>query len=245
MRDQNRGFERQPQNFYRTPPGVTKALLRNVRLPEGKIWEPCCGDGAMAQVLEAHGHPVVATDLKDRGYGEGGRDFLAEPRLPDGVTAIVTNPPYGKLLLPKIVAHALELTRPVGGMVALLVNAQWPYSKTNSKLLCHPAFDLEIKLTDRIYWFLDADGRPAALPDGRKPNRPGENHCWLVLDHSRAPGLPRVLFADPNAESEPETRWCIECRTPLPLTARADKQHCSAACRQRASRQGMVQRRTA
>jgi hypothetical protein len=177
MRDRNRGFERQPQNFYRTPPGVTKALLRNVRLPEGKIWEPCCGDGAMAQVLEAHGHPVVATDLKDRGYGEGGRDFLAEPRLPDGVTAIVTNPPYGKLLLPKIVAHALELTRPVGGMVALLVNAQWPYSKTNSKLLCHPAFDLEIKLTDRIYWFLDADGRPAALPDGRKPNRPGENHC--------------------------------------------------------------------
>jgi predicted nucleic acid-binding Zn ribbon protein len=245
MRDRNRGFEPQPQNFYRTPPGVTKALLRSVRLPKGKIWEPCCGDGAIARVLESDGHPVVATDLMDRGYGEGGRDFLAEPRLPDGVTAIVTNPPYGKLLLPRIVAHALELTRPVGGMVALLVNAQWPYAKTNSKLLCDPAFDLEIKLTDRIYWFLDADGRPAALPDGRKPTRPGENHCWLVFDHSRALGLPRVLFADPNAESVPGTRWCIVCRKPLPLTARADKRHCSDTCRQRASRQGMVQRRTA
>jgi hypothetical protein len=71
MRDRNRGFERQPQNFYRTPPGVTKALLRNVPLPKGKIWEPCCGDGAMARVLESHGHRVVATDLMDRGYGEG------------------------------------------------------------------------------------------------------------------------------------------------------------------------------
>jgi hypothetical protein len=53
------------------------------RLPKG-IWEPCCGDGAMARVLEAHGHHVVATDLVDRGYGETGRGFLAETRLPNG-----------------------------------------------------------------------------------------------------------------------------------------------------------------
>jgi len=60
---------------------VTEALLRRVRLPTG-IWEPCCGDGAMARVLEAHGHCVVATDVVDRSYGEVGRDFLAETRCP-------------------------------------------------------------------------------------------------------------------------------------------------------------------
>jgi hypothetical protein len=83
MRQRNLGYERQDQEFYPTPAWVTEALLRRVRLPKG-VWEPCCGDGAMAQVLEALGHPVVGTDLVDRGYGETGRDFLAETRLPDG-----------------------------------------------------------------------------------------------------------------------------------------------------------------
>ena len=95
-----------------------------MRLPEG-VWEPCCGDGAMARVLEAHGHRVFATDLVDRSSGEAGCDFLMQSRLPDGVTAIVTNPPYGRTTLHRFVDHALELTRPVGGMVAMLVNIQY------------------------------------------------------------------------------------------------------------------------
>jgi hypothetical protein len=71
-RDYKSGYERQEDNFYRTEAWATEALLRlpDVRLPNG-IWEPCCGDGAMARVLEAHGHSIVATDLVDRGYGEG------------------------------------------------------------------------------------------------------------------------------------------------------------------------------
>src|SRR3954453_12963614 len=118
MRQRNLGYERQDKDFYPTPAWVTEALLRTVRLPKG-IWEPCCGDGAMARVLESHGHHVVATDLVDRGYGEGGRDFLLETRLPASVTASGTNPPYGRCLY-RFVDHGLELTRPVGGMVALL-----------------------------------------------------------------------------------------------------------------------------
>jgi hypothetical protein len=75
----------QDRDFYPTPPWVTEALLRRVRLPRG-ILEPCCGDGAMARVLEAHCRRVVATGLVDRGYGETGWDFLAETQLPEGVT---------------------------------------------------------------------------------------------------------------------------------------------------------------
>src|SRR5919112_2512835 len=234
MRDRNRGYERQEQNFYPTPAWVTEALLRTVRLPKG-IWEPCCGNGAMARVLESHGHRVVATDLVDRGYGEADRDFLAETRLPDGVTAIVTNPPYGRHLC-KFVDHALELTRPVGGMAAMLVNIQWPTGAANSTRCRMPAFDMELKLVGRIAWFPGADGKPAKQPQ--------ENHCWLFWDRSRTPGPARQLFAGKDAESEPEARRCIVCRTPLPATARVDARLCSAACRQRASRQGMTQRRT-
>jgi hypothetical protein len=235
MRQRNLGYARQGQDFYSTPAWMTEALLRRVRLPKG-IWEPCCGDGAMAQVLEAHGHRVVATDLVDRGYGEAGRDFLAETQLPDGVTAIVTNPPYGRRLF-EFVDHALELTRPVGGMVAMLVNAQWPYAAVNSKRLLHPAYEASVILTNRIIWFPGADGRPAKQPQ--------ENHCWLVWDWSRTPGPARQMFAGKDAETEPEARCCIVCRSPLPSMARADARLCSATCRQRAKRRGMAQPRTA
>jgi hypothetical protein len=235
MRQRNLDYERQDRDFYPTPAWVTAALLRRIRLPNG-IWEPCCGDGAMARVLEAHGHRVVGTDLVDRGHGEAGRDFLAEPRLPDGVTAIVTNPPYGRRLF-EFVDHALELTRPVGGMVAMLVNLQWPAGAENSRRLCIPAFDAWVILRNRIAWFPGDDGRPATQPQ--------ENHGWLVWDWSRTPGDARLLFAGKDAEAEPEAGRCIVCRSPLPSTARADARLCSATCRQRASRRGMAQRRTA
>src|SRR5687768_6045397 len=156
MRQRNLSYTRQDKDFYPTPGWVTEALLRRVRLPKG-IWEPCCGDGAMAQVLEAHGHRVVGTDLVDRGYGEAGRDFLAETQLPDGVTAIVTNPPYGRRLF-EFVDHALKLTQPVGGMVAMLVNAQWPCAAVNSERLLHPAYEALVTLRNRIVWFAGDDG---------------------------------------------------------------------------------------
>jgi hypothetical protein len=82
---------RETHDFYPTWPAATRALLSVERF-DGAIWEPACGDGAMSKVLEAAGHEVISTDLIDRGYGEGGRDFLMEwqPRAPN----IVTNPPF-------------------------------------------------------------------------------------------------------------------------------------------------------
>jgi hypothetical protein len=180
-------FPCQPQDFYATPPWPTEVLLHCVRLPKGKIWEPCCGNGAMAEVLKANGRDVVATDLEDRGYGEGGRDFLLEDRLPDGVTAIVTNPPYGRRgekLLIKIIVHALELLRPVGGMLALLVPIQWAAGQEASEL-CQPTKPEHVAtvvLADRINWI----GIPAK-------NRGNHNHCWLVWDWSRPADHARSL----------------------------------------------------
>jgi hypothetical protein len=52
-----------------------------------------------------------------------------------------------------------------------------------------------------------------------------------------------LLFAGKDAEAEPEARACDMCRSPLPSTARVDARLCSAACRQRARRRGMAQRR--
>jgi hypothetical protein len=77
-------------DFFPTPDWATYALIDNESFA-GSIWEPACGDGSKARVLERTGRPVEATDLFDRGYGDIGVDFLSSSRLVDN---IVTNPPY-------------------------------------------------------------------------------------------------------------------------------------------------------
>lgn len=77
-------------DFFPTPAWATHALIENEKF-SGNIWECACGDGAMSEVLSLTGCKVVSSDLIDRGYGEGGVDFLKSDRVYDN---IVTNPPY-------------------------------------------------------------------------------------------------------------------------------------------------------
>jgi hypothetical protein len=97
-------------DLYETPAVAVEALLRVHLLPGGMIWEPACGRGAIANVLRAHSHTVVCTDLIDYGIDPTARygvDFLEMTELPAGVTAVVTNPPY--MLANEFVARALQL----------------------------------------------------------------------------------------------------------------------------------------
>lgn len=116
-----------PNEFYPTPPEAVRALLSVERF-EGPIWEPACGDGAIARELSACGHTVVSTDKFDYGFGISGIDFLSEsiPRARN----IVTNPPYGSGLADAFMLKALNLTKTTGGKVALLLNLA---------SLCHPS----------------------------------------------------------------------------------------------------------
>jgi len=117
---------RAPFEFYPTPPEAIRALLAAETF-DGGIWEPACGDGAIAKELVAAGYDVVSTDLVDHGYGRSGVDFLHQ-RLPRA-KHIVTNPPYGRGLGDAFVRKALSLTTDTGGRVAMLLNIA---------SLCHP-----------------------------------------------------------------------------------------------------------
>jgi hypothetical protein len=118
-RDQRKadGTHRPDHSFYRTPPPVTHGLLAAERF-QRVIWEFACGDGSISKVLIENGHEVISTDLIDRGYGEGGRDFLQERKR--RADAAVTNPPFERA--DEFAQHLIKL-----GVrkFALLCRLQW------------------------------------------------------------------------------------------------------------------------
>ena len=99
--------ERQQHDFYATSPDAVRQLLALEKFSP-RILEPCCGAGHIAKVLVEHGYEVEARDLYSYGYGESGKDFLADNEPFDG--DVITNPPYS--LATKFVLHALKLIPP-------------------------------------------------------------------------------------------------------------------------------------
>lgn len=86
--------ERERNDFYSTDPSAI-TLLHNHGLLDKEIpyWETAVGNGNLAKELKRLGYNVVKeTDLYDRGYGNGGVDFLKETEVFQGNT--ITNPPY-------------------------------------------------------------------------------------------------------------------------------------------------------
>jgi hypothetical protein len=173
---------RETHDFYPTWPAATAALL-GVEKFDGAIWEPACGDGAMSRVLEAAGHEVISTDLIDRGFGEGGRDFLMEwqPRAPN----IVTNPPFR--WAKEFIDRSLQLTT---GKVALFLRLAFLEGQERGRWL--PETPLA-----RV-WIMS---RRVPIQRGRMAN-PGKEEgggviafAWFVWDHTHS-GPPQLGWLD-------------------------------------------------
>ena len=92
-------------DYYATEPKAVHLLLEQEKFSKN-ILEPACGEGHIAEVLKDYGHEVMATDLIDRGYGDGAMDFFKYCHL-DGVD-IITNPPYK--YAKEFVEHALNIS---------------------------------------------------------------------------------------------------------------------------------------
>lgn len=210
------GFEREAGDFYPTPAWVTECLLNSVAL-RGPIWEPCCGDGALAKVLSAAGHAVVASDLVDRGFGRGGVDLLQASQMPDGCRALVTNPPYGdggsharasksSTQMLAFTEHTIRLARQAQGQLALLVRFQWIAGKRVASLLSDAPLTSVIVLTRRIRWF-----------DHGKATKTGQHHhAWIFFDFALPPSRrPELIFADgPSRERVLHARLPMQTAEP-------------------------------
>lgn len=143
------GKERREHDFYPTPPEVTNALLDFLNIPRGTtIWEPACGDMAMCEVFIERGYDCIATDLI---YGQ---DFLTA-QLPQGVSWIITNPPFS--LSEQFIKHAAALGVPF----AFLLKSQYWHSIRRFPLLekYRPAYMLPLT------WRPDFTGKGNSLMD--------------------------------------------------------------------------------
>ena len=96
--------DREINDYYATEPIAGEWLIKLEKL-DHNIWECACGEGHLSKVFLNHGFDVKSTDLIDRGFGQGGVDFLKQTQIFEG--DIVTNPPYK--FAQEFVEHALEL----------------------------------------------------------------------------------------------------------------------------------------
>ena len=122
--------ERETNDYYATDPRAVDLLLREEVFCH-RVWEPACGEGHMSEVLKAHGYDVLSSDLIDRGYGDGGVNFLAIPAHGDKECDIITNPPYK--YAKEFVEHALDMVAD-GHKVAMFLKIQFLEGKARRAL---------------------------------------------------------------------------------------------------------------
>lgn len=193
-------YPREAYDLYETPAWCVRALMRHVAMTQ-PVWEPAYGRGAIARVLcEGAGVEVMCSDIvRHNDDPIQTMDFLAET---SGYNRdIITNPPY--LLDEEFVRHALALTKPYGGLVAMLMRNEWDCAKTRRDLFMYQPFAMKLALFDRPLWFADRKAQPR------------HNFAWFVWDWSH--------------EGDPIIRYDGDDTKPHPLRAAAKREPSEAA----------------
>ena len=170
--------KRRELDFYPTPANVTRALLDFLKLPTSTtIWEPACGDGAMAEVIMDYGYGVQSSDLRNTGYGDGNIDFLHSYR--NDIDAIITNPPFASSEY--FIIHALNQVP----LVAMLLKSQYWHAKKRTALFNeHPPA-----------WILPLTWRPDFM-GGERGGAPTMEVLWTVWITGNTDTKYRLLCRD-------------------------------------------------
>lgn len=174
------------EDYFTIDARVVPALLKHIDL-KGIVWEPACGKKHMSDAIaERHPRQVLATDIRSyRGAENNCIDFLKTESLPlRGIESLVTNPPNTLNL--EFTLQALELMRPVNGVVAIFQRHEWDTTQRTAPIFDHPAYHMKITLRFRPYWF-----EPKA---GEKKGQPFHKFAWYVWRWDRNQEWPAMLM---------------------------------------------------
>lgn len=164
-------------DFYETPKWATEKAVKaflddGVLTKTDEIYEPCCGAGAITDVLSDLGFEnVKASDIQNEEYikGKKGVDVYD---IDDSITDIVfTNPPYDLMTKANMLNEFLRIARQ---KVILLLNIYFLSSKDRKEML---------KQSHLRYVYIHSD-RVTMYPFGQdKPKNGGTKmFAWFVWD---------------------------------------------------------------
>lgn len=164
----NNKEKREENDFYATEPKALEELLKHIKF-NNNVWECSCGQGHLSEVLKTNGYNVKSTDLIDRGYGDGGVDFLKQTEKFDG--DIVTNPPFK--YISEFIEKAMDLLVE-DNKLALFVKIQVLESKSRRLL-----FE---KFPPKFVYV--SSSRLQCARDGRfdKYNVNVMSFCWIIFE---------------------------------------------------------------
>jgi len=166
-------FARRERDFYPTPVAAVEPLI--LHLPERFTYiEPCCGDGALVRAIGsfggvAHGGrfcPTLeyASDIAPSGDTDAyTRDAFSIENAAPGVDLFVTNPPWDRKILHRLIVH-LSAIRPTW----LLFDADWMHTKQAAPYL---EYCRKIVSVGRVKW----------IP--HSPHTGKDNVCWFLFDY--------------------------------------------------------------
>jgi hypothetical protein len=172
--------ERDPRDFWPTPPCLRAALIRCVLplLPEGLVWECAAGEEELlATDIRNAGRAVIATDLHTTGH-----DFLTcEPPATD-LAAIVTNPSFS--LLNEFMERGRHLLES-GAACAFTLLLRWDHFMADGRAQAIDRAAWIHRCVWRARWLADSTGQPRWIFAWI---------TWLATD----PGPPRLTSIRPD-----------------------------------------------
>lgn len=164
--------DRAEHDYYATDPEAVEALLRVEHFSD-YIYEPACGGCHISNVLIAHGHDVVSTDIVNRGAMNqtGVQDFLAYHPEHKNTRDIITNPPYKYAM--EFAEHALDISA-TGVKVAMFLKLTFLEGSKRKTLFDNAP-------PRRIYVFRS---RIDCWKNGVKPDKASKAVCyaWFVWE---------------------------------------------------------------
>lgn len=115
-------FDRNPRDFYPTPREAVKPLLCHL-VSGARFCEPCAGDGALVDALRDAGHVCAAAwDIEPQRADIDQHD--ATQRLCGNIDYFITNPPWSRPLLHRLIEHLSDQAP-----TWLLIDADWVHTK--------------------------------------------------------------------------------------------------------------------
>jgi hypothetical protein len=204
-------------DYFPTPPWATRALVEFVLRPHGfepeqmSAWDPCCGEGHMAEALRESFGEVDASDIFDYGRGYRVADVL-DAGVVEGSRAklLITNPPFNIAI--DIALAALARWRFEG--LFLLVRTAWLESEERYRRL------FSFYPPDIFAPFVERVPMVAGRYDPKASSATAYAWIgWLNPEDFRASAGPAITFIPPcrkRLETKADIRrWCAPADAPL------------------------------